>query len=105
MSGLLNKVLTTGDVMHVATVPQGDVKYSLVNVLIINPSSEPAEAKLYATDQLNPSLVDLMDHRVVLVANGGRAEYSCGTMSPGEKIFVEAPAGLVVRVTSIDEDQ
>ena len=105
MSGLLNKVLTTGELMHIATVPEGDVKYSLVNVLVINPTAAPIEAKLYATNQMNPTLVDLLDHRVVLVANGGRAEYSCGTMSPGEKIFIEAPAGLVVRVTSIDEDQ
>lgn len=105
MSGLINKAITTGEVMHVATIPQGEVKYSLANVLIINPTNSPVECKLYATDQLNPSLVDLIEHRVVLVANGGRAEYSCGTMSPGEKIFIEAPAGLVVRVTSIDEDQ
>ncbi len=105
MSGLLNKVITNGEVMHIGTVPEGDVKYSLVNVLVINPTNAPIEGRLYATNQLNPSLVDLIDHRVVLVANGGRAEYSCGTMSPGEKLFIEAPAGLVVRVTSIDEDQ
>lgn len=105
MSGLLNKVLTTGEVMHIATVPSGEVKYSLVNVLVINPTGQPAEGRLFATDQLNPTLVDLLDHRVQLVANGGRVEYSCGTMSPGEKLFIEAPAGLVVRVTSIDEDQ
>ena len=105
MSGLLNKVLTTGEVMHIATIPSGEVKYSLANVLIINPTGQPVECRLFATDQLNPSLVDLIEHRVVLVANGGRAEYSCGTMSPGEKLFIEAPQGLVVRVTSIDEDQ
>lgn len=105
MSGLLNKVITTGELMHIATVPEGDVKYSLVNVLVINPTNAAIEGRLYATFQNVPSLVDELDHRVVLVANGGRAEYSCGTMSPGEKIFIEAPAGLVVRVTSIDENQ
>ena len=105
MSGLLNKVITTGGVMHVGTVPEGDVKYSLVNILLINPTPNAVEARLYATNQAAPTQVDLLDHRVVLVANGGRAEYSCGTMSPGEKLFIEAPAGLVARVTSIDEDQ
>lgn len=105
MSGLLSKAICNGTNLEIATVPTDNVRYSLVNILLVNTTGDEVQAKIYATTQSAPTEVDLLEHRVVLAANGGRVEYSCGCMSPGEKIFVNAPQGVVCRVTSVDEDQ
>lgn len=106
MSGLINKVITNGSVIEVGRIPEGDNKYSSVNILVINPKNDAdVNVRAYATFQDSPTLVDTIDYRAVLVREGGRVNLSCEIMSPGERIFIDAPAGLVVRLTSVDEDQ
>lgn len=102
MSGLLGKTITDGTTQLVGVVPAG-LTYSLVTVMVTNPTGAEAEIRLYVTQNATPAQVDLVDSRSVLPANGGRIDFECLNCSPNEKIFIHAPAGLVVRVTSIDE--
>lgn len=102
MSGLLNKLITNGTVQEIAEVP--GTTYSMVNILVINPTAGQVDVRLFASNQAAPTPVDTIEHRAVLAENGGRVEYSCVNCSAGEKLFIQAPAGLIVRVTSVDEE-
>lgn len=102
MAGLLNKLLTTGQMQQAATVPQS--KYATVSILVVNPTADDAEIELYISTQSQPGTIDMIDFKPKLAKAGGRCEYECVICSQGEKIFIKAPAGLVVRITSIEED-
>lgn len=102
MSGLLNKALTNGTTQLVATVPESAAR-SLVDIMVVNPTASEVTVQAYITNQVQPTTIDLIDFAAKLEANGGRVEYNCVNCSAGEKIFINAPAGLVVRVTNIDE--
>lgn len=101
MSGLLNKLVTNGSVQEVATIP--GMTYSSVNIRVANPLNVDKPVTIWATIQNSPSVVDLIEPGFILEANGGRFEQSCMIMTAGEKIFVQADAGLVVRVETVDE--
>lgn len=101
MSGLLNKLITDGTVQEVATVPVCD--YALLQISLMNPTAAEVNGKLWLTQQAVPTAVDTIEPAVVLAANGGRASYESCVASQGEKLFVQAPAGCVVRVTSIEK--
>lgn len=102
MSGLLSKILTNGTRQLVATVPECD--YGLINVMVLNPTVSDSPVKLWLSTQATPSEVDLIESDTILVARGGKLELSCVTVSQGEVLYIEASAGLVVRVTSILEN-
>lgn len=102
MSGLLNKALTSGNVQHIATVPPGAAR-SLLNIMVLNPLGSEATATVWATNQVDPSTVDLLDFNAKLPANGGKLLLECENCSAGEKIYVQGTPGMVVRVTNIDE--
>lgn len=103
MSGLINKVITDGSTMLIGSVPGS--KFSTVNLLVVNPTEIDQDIAVYICDagKTAPGQVDLYDPRATLLANGGRAEYSCVVCSAGEQVFVRAAAGLVVRLSSVDE--
>lgn len=103
MSGLLNKAITNGTVQEIAMVPATIVR-SLLDITIINPTEGDAPGiMIWATFNNVPVQVDLLDFGANLVAAGGKLVLENVNCAPGEKIFVQAPAGMVVRVTSIDE--
>lgn len=103
MSGLLNKAITNGTVQEIAMVPATIVR-SLLDITIINPTESDAPGVMvWATFNNAPVQVDLLDFGANLVSAGGKLVLENVNCTPGEKIFVQAPAGMVVRITSVDE--
>ncbi len=102
MSGLLNKLITNGAVQEAGTIP--GTTYSSVNIRIANPLAQQQVVKIWATTAATPGNIDLLEPGLVIPPNGGRFEQSCLIMSANEKIFVEAAAGLIVRIETVDEE-
>lgn len=103
MSGLINKVITDGSTMLIGSVPGS--KFSTVNLLVVNDTNIDQDIAVYICDAAKtaPGQVDLIEARATLLANGGRVEYSCVVASAGEQVFIRCAAGLVARLSSVDE--
>lgn len=101
MSGLLNKVITDGSVMEIATL-SNDVNYAMINVTATNDTENEATISLFIGTGTEPGRQDLVGPRSEVPA-GGVYEVVGRIVSPGEKIWVEAPSGFIVRVEVINE--
>lgn len=101
MSGLINKLVTDGSVQILGQVPE--CPFASVHIQAVNPTASDLGITLWAGVGASPNPVDLLEYDVPVPANGGRYSNDCVIMSAGEKIFVKAPAGLVVRLSSVDE--
>jgi hypothetical protein len=77
--------------------------YALLQVSVINPTGVEVDAKLWLTTQAVPTVVDLIEHTAKLAPMGGRAEYESLVASAGEKLFVQADEGCIIRVSSIEK--
>ncbi len=95
-----NKLATNGSVQllleHPVTHPWGSLNIVASNVSGLGGAPGPIKFKLYITDAANPTDVDLVDPGAIIPVDG-RYELSCRLIRQGEKVFVEAPAGLSVR--------
>ena len=100
MSGVLNKVLTTGAVQQAGTID--GASYSCVNIVVSNPNDADAQMQLWLTTSASPNPVDLIEALVVIPAKG-RYEQSARICSAGENLFVKCTAGCAVRVETINE--
>lgn len=100
MSGLLNKVIATGAIQEVAEVP--GTGYAAINVLLRNRTASAADALIWIGTGATPSDVDEVDEIDDLPAKGGY-EMTARVCSGGEKVFVRATAGVVIRVEFIEE--
>jgi len=100
MSGLLNKLITDGTAQLVGTVP--DCEYAIMSITFINDTSEEVSPSLWLTTQSAATKVDKIEGVVKVVA-GGRAEYECVNCSAGEKLYVQAASGCVVRASTIEK--
>lgn len=104
MSGLLNKLLADNTIQLAGTVPGGASNYASVNILVINPNPTDGLVTAYATTSPSASAVDKIMHERVMAANGGQIEIACRIMSGGEKIYVKAPVGCIVRIELVEEN-
>lgn len=101
MSGLLNKIIADGTVQLAATVPAG-IAFAALNILAANDTSSDATVRIWITLDPTPNQVDLVEPGVV-VASKGRYEDSVRIASPSENVFIQATAGVVVRVENVVE--
>jgi hypothetical protein len=107
MSGLLAKKLTTGAMLEIGQINQ-NVSYAAINILVVNnstmatPAGEAVEIYIADGSSPTPGAIDVIEPAAILPAKG-KLEWNCRLVSPGEKIFVKAPAGYTVRVESADE--
>lgn len=102
MSGLLNKLVTNGSVQLAGTVPS-NVEYAAVHVRAANPNEVDAALTVWVSLSETPAQVDLIEPNAIIPPAGRYAD-ECGVLGPGEKIFVQAPAGVVVRIEYIHEE-
>lgn len=100
-NGLLNKIVATGSLEQVAEIP-ANVKFASVHIRAANPNANVASLTIFATTSVTPSAGDLIEPGAQIPSQG-RYSDECGIMSPGEKIFVNTAAGVVVRVEIISE--
>lgn len=102
MSGLLNKLITNGSVQKVATVPT--IQFGSMNVRVVNPTNADQPIKLWlSADATAPSQADLIEHRAVVPANGGRYMDTGLIVSASETLYIQAAADLVVRAELVEE--
>lgn len=100
MSGLISKVMTDGSTQLVGQVPGS--KFSTLSISVHNLNAVDQEVVLYLTTDATPKPVDTVEPGAILPAKGS-ARYEVEIASPGEKLFIKAPAGLAVRFCSVDE--
>lgn len=101
MSGLLNKIVADGSVQLAATVPVG-ISFAALNILAANDNAADATLRIYIGTGLSPDPADLVEPNVV-ISGKGRYEDSVRVASPGENVFIQATAGVVVRIESVVE--
>lgn len=102
MSGLLGKALTIGGIQRIATLP-GDIEYASVNILIANPTPSPQIVSVFIGTSDIATAVDTIIPGAIIPSKG-ELEIACRICSPGEKISVDGPSGLVVRVENVAEE-
>ena len=89
-----NALITTGSeqqIMEITGFPWGSL-----NIVASNKTADTATLEVFITGAQVPSLVDTVEPGAHIPA-GGRYELSCRLVQEGERIFVKAPAGVVVR--------
>lgn len=101
MSGLLNKIVADGTPQLVATVPTG-ISFAALNILAANDNATDATLRVWIGTDATPSQADLVEPGVV-IGGKGRYEDSVRIASPAESIFVQATAGVVIRVENVAE--
>jgi len=101
MSGLVNKLLTTNEVQLVGKIPGAE--FASVNILVINETAADVSPKVWATAGSTPGAVDLLSSSKVVVEAGGTLEITGRIMSSAENVYVQAPAGCVVRLEAVNE--
>ena len=100
MSGVLNKLLADGTVQFVAGL--GDVPFSSVNILVSNPTGVSGSLQVWIGTGITPAMADRVEPGAIVAAKG-RYEDLGRICSGGEKLFVQAPAGWVIRAEAVDE--
>lgn len=101
MSGLLNKLVSDGAIQILGTVP--DAPFSSVTIRAVNSTGVDVPIRLWASVDILPSMVDLIEYAAIVPGNGGTFERSCLIMSAGENLFVQAAPGVTFRVETVDE--
>jgi hypothetical protein len=101
MSGLKNKLISDGTVQLLGTVSDS-VLFSLTTVRAVNPTASVKEITIWVTTSPTPSDIDLVEAPTSLTPKG-RYEQNNLQLSPGEKVFVYAPVGVVFRMETVDE--
>lgn len=101
MSGLLNKLITTGAQQELGTIP--GTGYSMINILAVNPNENEGVLQIWLSSDNTPSTVDLVESGVTIPGAGGSYEMVGRIVSAGEKIYVQGPVGMIVRAESIQE--
>lgn len=104
MSGLLNKVLTNGTTQEIGVIPgSSNGAYSMLNVVVSNPTSQEVKLEIWLTFNDEPTMVDYIEPGAMIPANGGGYEAVGRIASAGERLFVRTQEGLVVRAETIED--
>ena len=102
MSGKLSNLVTDGSTQLAGVIPGS--KFSSLNIRVCNPTGLEQTVQVYLTDNSKtaPALADLVEPGAVVPVNGTLA-LTCEVASAGEKVWIKTAAGLVVRLSTIDE--
>lgn len=101
MSGLLNKIIADGTIQLAATVPTG-ISFTALNILAANDTASDVTLRIWIGVGTTPNPVDLVEPGVI-IASKGRYEDNVRVASPSENVFIQATAGVVVRVENVAE--
>lgn len=103
MSGLLNKAVANGEIQEVGVIPGSNGSYAMLNVLAVNRQGTEAPLEVWLSTEATPGDVDLVEPGARLPASGGSYEMVGRVVSAGERVFVRALAGVVIRLETIEE--
>ena len=98
--GLLGKFLFTGveagSIQEICIVPT-TVDYASLNILVSNWGAAEAVVEVYVGSNATATRIDTVVPGDTIQSKG-TGEWNCRLVSAGERIFVRAPADIVVRV-------
>lgn len=93
---IVNKIVGTG-VAQKAIELQPTMKWGSLNIVASNRGVSATPIKIYISSEETPNDIDIVEPGAFIPANG-RYELSCRLIAPGEKVFVDAPADVTVRL-------
>lgn len=103
-NGLLGKTVTTANTDVVVYTVGSALQYAVASITLVNQDTVNAKIKIAIGSGASPAPSDYIEYGAELAANGGGLERTCITLSPGEKVWVNADSSAVaVRVYGLEQ--
>lgn len=91
MTAIVQKaVSTTGSYVEIYQVPASGVQYVTGTLTVLNRHTSVAKLKVALAQTGTPGNADMFEDGAEIPANGGKYEYECMILAPGEKVLIQS---------------